>query len=585
MKIYKKILVINKFTLHFCKSDDILKREILNCNLRKVSFHLFKSDFLILIFINFNIYLIYILSKIFGKTFFKVYKLLFNFFYTKFKEILISSIFINNFNYTEKYQTKNFIQVQEYFDYIVIGSGPSGSITSYYLNKKFPGKTLLLEKGKDISNFNRKHPHDEFLKKWKNAGLNSTLFPMQISFASGECLGGGSEINSGLFHKPSKKFMTSWEERYAFKPPSQEEINNHFREINEITKSDKIKPLGKSCEYFLKGCDLTNEKYEHIPQFYSMIDHSSFRYRKNSMRSSYIDLYIKDLGKIQTGFDASKIEYLNNKNYWSIEGKMNGKKKVFNCKTLFLSCGAMETSKLLINSKIYSKKVSSFKFHPMIKLVVEFENKVQEGYENVHPYQITNNEEEFIIGEASSGPQFIKMNFINDSKLLKHAQNNWNKMSVYHCTFSFGDGTIKKFPFIEKFFYCYKIDKSNVGLIKKTLIKTCQILFSGGAKKIYLNVSGKINQVNNLNYNEVLLNLKKPSDLKFSSVHIMGGIKSGENKNCIVNSYGKLKNYENLFINDSSLLNNNLLRNPQGTIMLIAKRNIQNFLNEKKYNI
>lgn len=26
---------------------------------------------------------------------------------------------------------------------------------------------------------------------------------MQISFASGECLGGGSEINSGLFHKPN----------------------------------------------------------------------------------------------------------------------------------------------------------------------------------------------------------------------------------------------------------------------------------------------------------------------------------------------------------------------------------------------
>ena len=29
---------------------------------------------------------------------------------------------------------------------------------------------------------------------------------MQIPFASGECLGGGSEINSGLFHKPSKNF-------------------------------------------------------------------------------------------------------------------------------------------------------------------------------------------------------------------------------------------------------------------------------------------------------------------------------------------------------------------------------------------
>ena len=99
----------------------------------------------------------------------------------------------------------------------------------------------------------------------------------------------------------------------------------------------------------------------------------------------------------------------------------------------------MQTNKLLINSNM-PKFVSNFKFHPMIKLVVEFDKEVQNGHENVHPYQISDDNEEFIIGEASSGPQFIKMNFINDPILMKHAQTNWKKMSVYHCTFFFWTG-------------------------------------------------------------------------------------------------------------------------------------------------
>ena len=55
-------------------------------------------------------------------------------------------------------------------------------------------------------------------------------------------------------------------------------------------------------------------------------------------------------------------------------------------------------------------------------------------------------------------------------------------------------------------------------------------------------------------------------------------MKSGENDDCVADSFGKIGRYKNLYINDSSLVNENLLRNPQGTIMLLAKRNIEKFI-------
>ena len=56
----------------------------------------------------------------------------------------------------------------------------------------------------------------------------------------------------------------------------------------------------------------------------------------------------------------------------------------------------------------------------------------------------------------------------------------------------------------------------------------------------------------------------------------------GEKNSCTTDSFGKIKEYKNLYINDSSLINNKLLRNPQGTVMSIAYRNIENFV--KNYN-
>ena len=84
------------------------------------------------------------------------------------------------------------------------------------------------------------------------------------------------------------------------------------------------------------------------------------------------------------------------------------------------------------------------------------------------------------------------------------------------------------------------------------------------------------------NYQEKIYKLKKIKDYKFSSVHILGGITSGENKNCITNSFGKVQGLKNLYINDSSLINSKLLKNPQGMVMSIAKNNIDNFIKNSR---
>ena len=64
---------------------------------------------------------------------------------------------------------------------------------------------------------------------------------------------------------------------------------------------------------------------------------------------------------------------------------------------------------------------------------------------------------------------------------------------------------------------------------------------------------------------------------------MLGGCPFGEDKNkTVADSYGKVHFQKNLYINDGSLICEDLVKNPQGIIMSLAYRNILNFLKNEK---
>ena len=69
-----------------------------------------------------------------------------------------------------------------------------------------------------------------------------------------------------------------------------------------------------------------------------------------------------------------------------------------------------------------------------------------------------------------------------------------------------------------------------------------------------------------------------------SSVHLFGSCPIGENKKlnkeiCVANSYGKLNNYENIYLADASIIPEALGVNPQATVMGLSYRVADYFLN------
>ena len=335
---------------------------ILKSNNKRLFLHLFKSDFVVILAVKITFYLINLVSYFFffkgiysinEKKQIKIIKFLsimLRPLFIKIDELIYTIIFIQNNEFKEKTFFKNYNKIKKNdYTHIVIGSGPSGSISSYYLNEDFNDKdTLLVERGSGYSTYETKHPSDEFIYKWKNGGVNTSLFSTPIVFSSGECLGGGSEINSGLLHEPDETYLASWNNDFGLENITKDILINCLKEVKKICNYSFIeKSYLSSYNFFKKGAETNNYKIEKLPVLEEI---KNTKKQKNSMSNTFIKKYLGNSGKVLSKFDVKKI-YFNN-NQWFLDGIKDKKKLTLSCKYLFLCCGSVETNKLLINSKI-----------------------------------------------------------------------------------------------------------------------------------------------------------------------------------------------------------------------------------------
>ncbi len=235
-----------------------------------------------------------------------------------------------------------------FIDNVVIGSGPSGSITALeLLNDK--RKTLILEKGNFIKEFKLKHPGQEFLNMWENGGISASLGNAQIKYASAECFGGGSEINSGLYHFPDKSLISNLKKKFNIKNISHRELirnleylNKNFKINKKIITSDKISNI------LVKLSNKLKIKSEIVPR---LVDNN---FKKSSMTNSFLNLFLKRGGKVSLKSEVIEIKKINN--HWQIRYKKNKETHSVKCNNLFICAGTINTLSLLLKNKLVKKK-------------------------------------------------------------------------------------------------------------------------------------------------------------------------------------------------------------------------------------
>src|SRR5829696_10219856 len=100
-------------------------------------------------------------------------------------------------------------------DVLVIGSGAGGSVTAARLSAAGRHVTVVEEGPWVDPDAIEPFSLEEMVAKYRHHGLAAALGNPAIAYAEGRCVGGSTEINSGLYHRLPDYLADEWERVYG----------------------------------------------------------------------------------------------------------------------------------------------------------------------------------------------------------------------------------------------------------------------------------------------------------------------------------------------------------------------------------
>jgi choline dehydrogenase-like flavoprotein len=156
----------------------------------------------------------------------------------------------------------------------------------------------------------------------------------------------------------------------------------------------------------------------------------------------------------------------------------------------------------------------------------------------------------------------------------------WRRMGLYYaaCRGS-AKGSVRAFPGTGDAIVRYSVSREDRQNLVGGLARLCDVLFAGGAKRVIPGIRNRAPFESPAEAHRVLESTIAPADLSLSTVHVSSSCPMGEAEGiCPVDSYGRLRGFENVRIGDASVIPDAPGVNPQGTVMALALRNVRHFL-------
>ncbi len=465
-------------------------------------------------------------------------------------------------------------------DIAVVGSGPGGAITAWELlkNKK---NVVLIESG-SLFSLNSCTPYStvEMQQKYKNGGLTPTFNSPRITYVEGECVGGGSEINSGFYHRTPEDIIKRWEKDYSIKNFNSEDLIENYKQIEREISVSKLPDWDDPAEASVKlkiGADKLGWENMEVPRWFKFREGEDGV--KQSMTETYIKKYIKKGGELITNLKVVRLKKRKTKWILFCKNMRSGELSNIECNFVFLCGGSINTPFLLRNSGIKKNIGNTLQMHPTIKVTAEFDEIVNYKSMGVPVHQVKEFSPDISIGCSISSKPYLALSMLDNKKYIYKIDNNWQNMAIYYAMIKpEGNGKIRKIPFFKDPLVTYDLQKNDFKLLSKGLKKMCKILLVAGAKNIFPSIKN-FGPIKNFSDLESIPDVMPSKNLNLMTIHLFSSCPMGENKNiCATDSYGKVNGFNNIYINDGSLLPTAPGVNPQGTIMVIAKRNVKYFL-------
>jgi len=468
----------------------------------------------------------------------------------------------------------------------VIGSGPGGAVTAALLAEA--GRdVLILEEGRHLP-LESCEPFTvaEMEQKYRNGGLTPAFGQPKIAYVEGRCAGGGSEINSGLYHRVPDDILERWRAEYQLAESSPADLLPFFRENEaDLCVQTMPPPCPPASLKLHEGATALGWKSMEVPRWFDYEKAAGAsggtKGTRKSMTRTFIPRALRAGAKLEAGFRVDRLAREGNQ--WAICCETDApdgeaRDAIIHADVVFVCCGAVQTPALLRRSGITRNVGDQLQMHPTIKATALFRDTVNAPGMGVPVHQVKEFSPRISLGCSISSPAYLALALL-DHPDCADMLCRWPQMAIYYAMITpEGRGTVRPLrgfrdPLVR--FHLTEGDRRN---LSDALDKLARCLFAAGAEVLYPSIAGSSP-------------LRSPADLSLipkavpadrtnlMTIHLFSSCPMGEDRaRCAANSFGAVHDQPNLYIADGSLLCTAPGVNPQGGIMAFARRNARRFL-------
>jgi choline dehydrogenase-like flavoprotein len=470
--------------------------------------------------------------------------------------------------------------VIEETDVLIVGSGAGGAVTAATLARAGRDVTVLEEGPWIEPEATEPFSLEEMVAKYRHGGSCAALGRPAIAFAEGRCVGGSTEINSGLYHRLPDELAAEWQRAYGIAEFGPAELTRFSDMIEqELTVSRLPGAPPASSAVLERGA--TKLGWQSVE--FSRV----FRYEaggravKQTMLRTFLPRAIESGARVVADTRVRKLVRDGGRVTGALTERTrpNGTREtgLVRADHVFVCAGATQTPALLQRSGVRRNVGRGLKMHPTVKIAARFPTPIDHG--DVPMHRVTEFAPGLTIGGSASRRGHVALALADSSADYADALANWEHVAVYYAAIrSEGSGRIIALPGLRAPLVTYNLTEADMSRLARALVHLGEVLLAAGATELYPSVTGGGIARTADDLGQWWDALTRNS-ANLMTVHLTSTVRIGEDRartGC--DSFGRVWDYENLYVNDASLLPDAPGVNPQGTIMAIAARNCEHFL-------
>ncbi len=479
---------------------------------------------------------------------------------------------------------------------LVVGSGAGGATTALELAQA-GFDVLILEEGErfGLADYGVSAP-EAMRKFYRRRGMTPIMGSTPIGYVEGCCVGGSTEINSGFWHRTPPEILLRWKAQFDLADASPDDLEPHFIELEKaLAVGLHPGPWPPSTEAFARGINAMRWSMQEVPRAATGCTSRNCcasgcpSGAKQSMTQSLLPRAEAAGVRVLPGIRVKLLLRRRGR----IVGVLAARKREDGVEELvrldaehfFVCAGPTETPALLRRSGIRYHIGANFATHPMLKIAARFPETMDSQSTVLPLLQVKEFWPDISLGGSYYSLGHLAMLFSENWPALRDRLAAHRNMAIYYVAVrGTGKGSVQPASLGDDGAVIrYELSDEDHRNLSKGLARLSTLLLEAGATEVYPCVHGLPSIRTKIESIRWLDELVPKKALSLTTVHAFSTCPIGERRErCAADSYGKVYDHENLYLNDASILPDSPGVNPQGSVMALARRNARHFIEEPR---